>query len=477
MILKRFYDEGLAQASYLVGAERTNEALIIDPARDLEPYLGAAAEEDLRITHVTETHIHADFLSGSRDLARLTGARLLLSGEGGRDWQYRIDSAQRAELLRDGDSFTVGEVRIDVRHMPGHTPEHLMFLVTDGASADRPLGAFTGDFIFVGDVGRPDLLERAANVAGTMETSARALYQSLRQMREYPDYLQLWPGHGAGSACGKALGALPSTTLGYERLFNWAFQVADEDEFVRAVLAGQPEPPRYFASMKRLNRDGAPPPERTPLEQLDLPALSATLEKGTASVIDTRSSAAYATGFIPGTINIPGARSFTTWVGSLFDPERELVLIAENAERARSLARELSLIGFDKVAGWASTESLERWAAAGKPMETDVRVGAANLGELAGAEVVDVRSTNEWTAGHIPGARHIFLGNLPDMADELPRDRPLVIACQGGSRSSIGASLLRARGFANVVHFSGGFAEWQREGLPVESAPPALTTP
>ncbi|HKW49713.1 MAG TPA: MBL fold metallo-hydrolase, partial [Gemmatimonadaceae bacterium] len=217
MLLKRFYDDGLAQASYLVGAETTGEALVIDPLRDFAPYLAAAAEEELRITHVTETHIHADFLSGARDLVKHTGARLLLSGEGGAEWQYRFGASESAELLRDGDSFSIGEIKIEARHMPGHTPEHLVFFVTDGAVADKPVGIFTGDFIFAGDVGRPDLLERAANISGTMQESARQLFVSLRKMREFPDYLQLWPGHGAGSACGKSLGSMPSTTLGYER--------------------------------------------------------------------------------------------------------------------------------------------------------------------------------------------------------------------------------------------------------------------
>jgi len=189
MLLKRFYEDGLAQASYLVGTETTGEALVIDPNRDVDRYIAAAEAEQLRITHVTETHIHADFLSGARELVRCTGARLLLSAEGGAEWQYRIGPSEGAELLRDGDSFRIGEVRVDVRHMPGHTPEHLIFLVTDGSASDRPLGAFTGDFVFAGDVGRPDLLERAARAEGTMEYWAGSLFRSLRQMREYPDYL------------------------------------------------------------------------------------------------------------------------------------------------------------------------------------------------------------------------------------------------------------------------------------------------
>jgi hydroxyacylglutathione hydrolase len=469
MLLKRLYDDGLAQASYLVGSERTGEALVIDPLRDLEPYLAAAAEEELRITHVTETHIHADFLSGARELVRLTGARLLLSAEGGPDWQYHFAADERAELLRDGDRFAVGEIQVDVRHVPGHTPEHLIYLVTDGAAADRPLGIFTGDFIFVGDVGRPDLLERAAHVAGTMESSARALFQSLRAMREYPDYLQLWPGHGPGSACGKALGALPSTTLGYERLFNWAFQATDEDEFVRTVLAGQPEPPKYFGRMKLLNRDGPPPRPADAVAVLDAATLAARLAEGRATIVDTRPSAAFIAGFIPGTVNIPAGRSFTTWAGSLLSPDGDIIVIAEHERRARELIRELSLIGFDRVAGWAEAGVVDRWQQAGRQLNRVRTIDARGLEALDDAVVVDVRAESEWNEGHIPGARHIFLADLVDGADELPRDRPVVIACQGGSRSSIGTSLLRARGFQNVINFSGGFAEWQRTGLPIET--------
>jgi len=476
MILKRLYDEGLAQASYLVGSEQTDEALVIDPLRDIEPYLAAAEAESLRITHVTETHIHADFLSGARELASLAGARLLLSGEGGSEWQYRLGPSERAELLRDGDAFTVGEIRVDVRHMPGHTPEHLLFLITDTATADKPVGAFTGDFLFVGDVGRPDLLERAAHIEGTMESSARALYQSLRLMREYPDYLQLWPGHGAGSACGKALGALPSTTLGYERLFNWALQISDEEVFVRAVLAGQPEPPRYFGRMKTLNRDGVPQRPKHFPPRLDVDAFPAAVGRDDTIVIDARSPAVYSLGFIPGTINIPAGRSFATWAGSLLSPERDLILIAGSEQGARALIRELWLIGLDRVIGWAGEDIIDRWRADRHPLDRIERIDSRVLAETDDATIIDVRAATEWNDGHIPGARHIFLGDLLESLDDLPRHRTLVVACQGGSRSAIAASLLRSHGFTNVVNFSGGFAEWQQAGLPIETSPPVVTT-
>ena len=237
MLLKRIYEDGLAQASYLLACEQTGRAIVIDPNRDVGRYIDAADEEGVDITDVTETHIHADFVSGARELARRTGAHLMLSGDGGPEWQYRFAAAEGAKLLHHGNRFDVGTIRFDVRHTPGHTPEHQCFLVTDTTMSDRPVGMLTGDFLFVGDVGRPDLLERAAHVEGTMIAMARDLFRSLRALRDLPDYLQIWPGHGAGSACGKALGMLPSTTLGFERVANWAFQIENEGEFVRAVRA------------------------------------------------------------------------------------------------------------------------------------------------------------------------------------------------------------------------------------------------
>ncbi len=253
MFVKRFFESSLAQASYLIGCQAAGEAIVIDANRDVDQYIAAAADEGLRITHVTETHIHADYVSGSRELAQKTGASLELSDEGDQDWKYQFAHARK---LKHGDRITIGNISLDVLHTPGHTPEHLTFLVTDGAAADRPIAAITGDFVFVGDVGRPDLLERAANIKGTMEAGARTLWKSLRAFASQEDWLQIWPGHGAGSACGKGISAIPSSTLGYEKRFNWAFNVKSEDDFVTAVLAGQPEPPTYFARMKRINKEG-----------------------------------------------------------------------------------------------------------------------------------------------------------------------------------------------------------------------------
>ena len=239
MLLKYFYDEKLAQASYLVGCAATGEALVVDPMRNIMPYLRVAEQEGLRITHVTETHIHADFVSGSRELGAATGATLYLSDMGDANWKYAYADEPNILLVRDGDSWMVGNIKVEVLHTPGHTPEHIAFQITDTKTASRPIGIFTGDFLFVGDVGRPDLLEEAAGYMGTKEVGARQQFQTVERFKGMPDYLQIWPGHGAGSACGKALGAIPSTTLGYEKLTNPAFQLADENAFVD-LAAGRP---------------------------------------------------------------------------------------------------------------------------------------------------------------------------------------------------------------------------------------------
>jgi hydroxyacylglutathione hydrolase len=450
MLLKRFYDEKLAQASYLVGCTDTGDALVIDANRDVEQYVRAAEQEGVRITHVTETHIHADFVSGSRELAANAGARLYLSDEGDARWKYAYAADAGATLLKDGDSFMVGRVRVDVLHTPGHTPEHVSLMITDTSATDRPMGVFTGDFIFVGDVGRPDLLEKAAKVQGSMEASARTLYRSLQRFRALPDYLQLWPGHGAGSACGKALGAVPSTTLGYEKLANWALAEQSEEEFVAAVLAGQPEPPRYFAEMKRINRDGPSILHgfRRP-ERLSETRLAALLEQG-AVVVDTRPAAEYAAGYIPGTLNIPRNKSFTTWAGWLVPYDRPFYLLVSDTCPGceTEAARDLAMIGLDQVAGFFGSDALETWEAEHHELAT---VPQTSTRELAGAlrdgrvAVVDVRGAAEWEAGHLPGVPNIPLGHLAERINELPTDRPVVVHCQGGGRSSIAASLLRAR--------------------------------
>lgn len=304
----------------------------------------------MRIVDVTETHIHADFVSGTRELASATGARMLLSGEGGEDWQYAFADSDHATLLHNGDVIDVGRVRLHVMHTPGHTPEHLSFVVTDTARSDEPVAMISGDFVFVGDVGRPDLLEVAAGHADTKEHSARQLYHSLRRLETLPDHLQIWPGHGAGSACGKALGSMPNTTLGYERRSNWAFGAIDENTFVTTVLDGQPIPPAYFARMKSINRAGPPVlGHQHSLREATLDELDDALMTGI--VVDTRPLEAYAAAHVAGTINIPLLKAFTGWAGWLIPYDRPIYLIADTPAAAERARKRLSSIGLDNIDG------------------------------------------------------------------------------------------------------------------------------
>jgi len=473
MLLKRFYDTKLAQASYLIGCAATGEAIVVDPNRDVEQYIRAAADEGMKISHVTETHIHADFVSGSRELAQRTDATLLLSDEGDAAWKYGFAMSAGATLLHDGDTFVVGNLKFDVLHTPGHTPEHISFLVTDTPATDKPMGAITGDFVFVGDVGRPDLLEKAAHVAGTMEASARTLFRSLQEFRQLPDYIQIWPGHGAGSACGKALGAVPFSTLGYEKIANWGLGVADEDEFVRLVLAGQPEPPKYFDEMKRINKEGPRilggfrHPELFPASAMDQLLLKREI------IVDTRPAPDFASGHIPGTINIPLNKSFNTWAGWLVPFDRDFYLIVDAAcpRCIDESVRDLAMIGLDRVAGYFATDVTDAWAAAGGELATVPQISASELAKRLGSRdvaVIDVRGHSEWEAGHLPGVPNIPVGYLTDHLREIPTSRPVVVHCQSGARSAIAASVLHANGLTNVINLAGGFADWQKHKLPVE---------
>jgi hydroxyacylglutathione hydrolase len=450
VIVRRFFEPLLAQTSYLIGCAAAGDAVVIDPHRDVQQYIDAAASAGLRISHVTETHIHADFASGARELAHRTGASLCLSDEGDQDWKYRFAHDRK---LKHGDRITIGNVRLDVLHTPGHTPEHLTFLITDGAVADRPIAAATGDFLFVGDVGRPDLLEKAAKMKGTMEAGARTLWRSLQAFAQHPDWLQIWPGHGAGSSCGKGISAVPHSTLGYERLFNWAFNAKSEDDFVAGVLSGQPDPPTYFAEMKRLNKEGpailAGAGSREPGSAGQL---AEVIRRGDL-VIDTRPAEDFAEGHVPGTLNIPLNGSFVTWAGWLVPYDRDFYVITDRIDDVR---RALALIGLDRIAGQFPS-------AAGAGAETIDQITVADLAKrlpLNGLPVIDVRNDNEWAEGHLPSAIHIPLGHLAERAAEVPADTQVILQCQSGARSSIAASLLQRMGRKNVANLVGGYNAW-----------------
>jgi hydroxyacylglutathione hydrolase len=469
MFVKRFFEPKLAQASYLIGCAAHHVAIVIDPNRDVQQYIDAAKAEGATIQHVSETHIHADFLSGARELAAKTGATLHLSDEGDADWKYAFAASDNARLLHHGDHITVGNIDLEVLHTPGHTPEHISFLVTDGAVANEPIAAVTGDFIFVGDVGRPDLLEKAANIKGTMESGAKQLWKSIEAFRSRPDYLQIWPGHGAGSSCGKGISAIPHSTLGYEKRFNWAFQAKSEAEFVASVLSGQPDPPKYFAEMKKLNKNGprilggfTRPAEKTGAD------LAGVLTAG-ATVVDMRPAGEFAAGAVPGTISVPMNSSFTTWMGWLVPYDKDFFLIGD-APAVDLAVRDLAMIGLDRIGGWFAPGVVSEWAAANSaPLSVIPQITAQDLIQSlkhGAVTLVDVRNDGEWSASHIDGAQHIPLGRLNDRLAEVPRDKPIVMQCAAGARSAIGASILKARGIDRVINLIGGFGAWAKAGLP-----------
>jgi hydroxyacylglutathione hydrolase len=483
VLFQRLYEDEIAQASYLIGCERTRQAIVVDPSRDVARYLRAAEDEGMRITHVVETHIHADFLSGSRDLARRANATLLLSAEGNEEWRYVF--LAEATPLRDGDRFDVGSVRLDVMHTPGHTPEHIALLVTDTTIASEPMGILSGDAVFVGDVGRPDLLVRTRRgsdrfatddaAVDELRTAARQLHATLQRFRQLGEHLQLWPGHGAGSACGKSLGAVPQSTIGYELRYNWAFRNEDEAEFIAEVLGGQPEPPRYFARMKRLNRDGPPAIGARSHASSLAPDAFPGLQRGGVVVIDTRAPKAFAAGHLPGTINVPLDSSFVTRAGSVLPDAAMVALVIEGgAARAERAVRALSLIGVDDVHGVLDEAVLE-WQAQHGGLVAVTQLSPADAATRQDARIIDVRAASEWAEGHVPGALHVPLPELADRIDELP-DGPLILHCQGGSRSVIAASVLEAAGRTDVANMEGGYAAWRRAGLPVETAEAEVAT-
>lgn len=461
MLLKYFYDATLAQASYMVGCQATGEALIIDPSRDVTPYLNIAEEEGLTITHVTETHIHADFVSGTRELSDRTGARMYLSDMGDENWKYGFVN-DRTVLVHDHDTWMVGNIKVEVLHTPGHTPEHISFMITDTAGADKPIGIFTGDFLFVGDIGRPDLLDEAAGFVDTRFKGAQQQFANIQRFKGLPDYLQIWPAHGAGSACGKALGAVPSSTLGYEKLFNPAFQYNNEQDFVNWLLADQPEAPKYFAQMKYINKVG-------PALLRDLPVvmhaneLDAVLNTE-AQIIDARTLPDFAQAHVPQTLNVPGdTRSFSTYVGWYVDYGTPFYLIADESDVER-LTRELYAIGVDNIVGYFTPEVVN-----GNAVEL-AQMDANELYErMHDVQILDVRGRKEYEEVRINGAKNIPMGYVIDRINEIPREGILVTHCAGGLRSQVVASVLQKHGYTNVMNLTGGINAWCEQGLPVET--------
>ena len=469
MFFKHFYDPDLAQGSYLIGCQASGEAIVIDARRDVDVYLREAEAQGLTITDVTETHIHADYLSGSRELAARTDARLWLSDMGDAEWKYRFDGRP----LYDGDEIRVGNVILRAVHTPGHTPEHLSFLVIDSATSDRPHSLLSGDFVFVGDVGRPDLLDEAAGGVDTRFVGAKQLFASLRdRFLTLPDHVQVWPAHGAGSACGKALGAVPVTTVGYERATAWwgdHVATGDEQAFTDALLEGQPDAPLYFGRMKRWNKEGPTllGPRETPRE-LDATDVAARLAAREVLFLDTRTMAEWHADPVDGALFVPYGSNFATYASYAIDPERdtqEIVVFASDAEQAAVMRDKLAWTGIDRFAGYvAELAPLARTS-------IDVLAPAEVARRRSEFEVLDVRNADEHAAGHLDDALQIATGRVRWALDRIPHDAPLVAHCQGGGRAAVAASILRRHGWTDVRELQGGYEGWIAFARDAEATP------
>ena len=458
MIIERIYDEDLAQAAWLIGCQATKEALLIDPERDSWRYIDIAAKSGLTITAVAETHIHADFLSGTHELAMATGATVYLSNHGGEDWSYNWPKTSDAKVqyVSDGDTFWVGNSKVAVVHTPGHTPEHICFLVHD-ANTDDPIGFATGDFVFVGDLGRPDLLETAAGIKGAMEASANKLHQSCLRFMEMEDYIQIWPAHGVGSSCGKALGAVPQSTVGYEKRTSPPLQLLDqESEFVEFMLTEQPEPPLYFARMKRMNRDGVPllgtmPSPKRIIDSSELLHLSESI-----TVIDTRPWSEVKVGHLPNTIWSQATGDFHLFAGSFVSDEEEIVLIVSEENLNRAICNAIR-IGLDKIVAWADPSVIKN----AEGLQSMPEINANELDTLKDVSILDVRRDSEFSRGSIENAINIAHTRLFDRFAELDSSAKWVVNCLGGIRSATACMALRRKGF-DVTNLTGGYIGWKK---------------
>jgi hydroxyacylglutathione hydrolase len=459
LVFEQIDSEGIAHLSYLIGDDRAGVAAVIDPRRDVEVYLSIARERGLRITHAIETHIHADFVSGVHELRARTHAEIY--GPASEDYTFDLNP------LSEGAEIRLGSVRLRAIHTPGHTPEHVSLLVYDEQQGEAPFGVFTGDTLFNLDVGRPDLLGE-----GTEERLARQLYHSVFQrLLPLGDRIEVYPAHGAGSACGKAIGDRRRSTIGNERLFNPALVERSAAEFVRWLLEDMPEPPRHYVWLKKVNAGGAPVLGGVPiLPPLPLEGFRERMRDPDTILLDTRSLLAFGGGHIEGAINIGLGSYFPNWIGWMIDPERSLLLVLESEREVCPVAEHLFRLGYDRVVGYLH-RGMTAWQNAALPLE---RTGEWTVHELnehredSGVTVLDVRSDAEWEQGHVPGAKHIYVPHLEEHLDKLDRDQTIATYCGTGYRASIAASLLQRHGFKSIVNVPGSMTAWKAADLPVQ---------
>ncbi len=452
MIFEQHYLDCLSQASYLIGDQTTGRAVVVDPRRDVDEYLRSAAEHGLRIELVIETHFHADFLSGHLELAEATGATIAYGDQAAPEFPAR--------LLADGERISLGDVVLEIRSTPGHTPESISVVVFEHADDAVPFGVLTGDTLFIGDVGRPDLL---TSVGVTAEELGTMLYRSVHdKLLTLPDDTKVFPGHGAGSACGKSLSTETSSTIGEQRRTNYALAPMGVDEFVAVVTDGQPSAPGYFAFDAGLNKRERPLlDEHAEVRSLTLAEVDALRDEG-ATIIDTREAAEFAAGHLRGSVNVGLGGRFAEYVGSIVDPTTPVVLVVD-PDGAVEARNRLARIGFDNVVGQLA-DPLRTFVEHDEVVERSSRVSAADLAQRqrdgVSLQVVDIRNDGEVRLGTIDGAAHIPLAELRRRLSELDAARPTVVFCAGGYRSSIAASLLAAEGFDDVSDLLGGYAAY-----------------
>lgn len=452
MLFKQIVHEDLGCASYLVCSTETSECAVVDPRWEIEPYLDLAAKHGFRISHVIETHNHADHVSGHGRLAKATGAEIDVHEEAGVGYGHHP--------LKDGDVISLGDVRLHVLHTPGHRPEHIALAVEDTSRGNEPWMVLTGDSLFVGDVARPDL-------AVDGQEGATALYHSLHdKLLQLPEYTEVYPGHVSGSLCGRVTSTVNSTTLGYEKRFNGALCLDKQSEFVSYMNENLPVRPPNMKKIVEQNR-GPLITENPPLEALTPVAVHDVVREG-AVLLDVRSSDAYLKEHIPGSVHVSlSAQQFGTRVGFVLPPETRLILVAEDVEEAQRAADGLRVVAFDALVGYVD---IEAWKAAGKETTGAARIAPRDLQHRLergdDVRVLDVREPNEWEAGHIAGAAFIPYRELPPRMGEVPAGLPLAVTCGSSSRSPVAVSLLERAGFANLINVDEGMGGWYASGLP-----------
>lgn len=471
MLFEAFEESGLSQLSYAVGCQQSKELAIVDPRRDIDIYLDFAEQEGYVIRHVMDTHIHADYASGARELAEVTGAKLHLSAYDDNEvFEVGFDHLP----MQEGDSVQMGNVRIDALHTPGHTPEHISFLVYDGArSPDVPAVALTGDFLFVGSLGRPDLLGEEA----TRGLAKQAFHSVREKLHGLPDGLEIRPGHGAGSACGAGMSGRTVSTLGYERAANPLLDPSlTEDEFIDTLLGNLPPAPDFYPRNKVTNSEGPKPVQgmvdllAEEIEVLDIDDLKARMAKG-AVVIDIRDRLAYNAAHIKGSLGIEYGDNLSTWAGWIAPADKPLILVDHEGddELISDAIRALVRVGQDNVIGFLDG-GFDAWLKAGEAFDNiplvDAETAKNDLDHDRRA-LWDVRETSEWDAGHALGARHTPAHDARGGLDGVEKDAPITLVCGSGMRSTVAASLLRRAGYTNVANLMGGMDAWEEAGLPV----------